>query len=103
MLAGCSVWNKHMYGYDKAVYVGGLRPEGPLWYSLSSKGYRGVLDQEWAYDLPSVRDHALILADAKYPDAETKIENNFAYIYMGNTWEKIACSADGVWLLFNAD
>ena len=75
LLSGCTAWNSHMYGYDKAIKFDIEPLEYPLYYSIE-----GIEDKVY-FDMPTVQARARLLADI-----------------IGYVESDIACSADGVYL-----
>ena len=85
MVAGCSTKagiavNKHLWGYEKSVYVKNDLPDVTLYWPIT-----GVENKVW-WDLPTVQDRAMRLAEI--------------YGYEG---ADIACDYTGNWLYIGVD
>ena len=102
MLTGCTGVKRHLWGYEKSVYVKDAEPtRGYVYIPTSSNPYTGQAFKNNS----AVHERALYLASIQYPNAPQGYENGWPYVELDGEKRIISVgfSQQGMWLEIGVD
>ena len=98
-LMGCASVSKHLWGYEKSVYVDDIETLDYYLY-LDVQG----LDPSPYWKLPTVQERAFKLAEKQYGKGNVYQDiDGWYYVVVGGQAQRISCSPQGRWLYVGVD
>lgn len=78
LLTGCASVNKHLWGYEKAIYVENDLPDVLLYWPIA-----GIEDKIW-WEMSTVQDRSQALAEIiNYTESDIACDHTGNWLYLG--------------------